>query len=607
MMRAKGTTRYYCTIEQSKSDLEFKLGSMLAARAINEARHPDYGQGKFFCAWANVLKFLKDSYGGIEWGSVLKEAKAEVGKAELDLYDESSETQLTQYARAHDCLSREVTEQLRKATTDDHIKFRDGRSDLRDVETPLGANRSRLVLAARALDPVEAEINKGVHAANSGVRNLADRARLPIVVVDGLSLLSATERGALELQGIVERMRRSFQLGILVYEPNEDESTSLDHHADIVIQLEKRTIERPLAYLIHELCIRKARYQEAALGQHQFKIRGAGIEVFPSLHFQVHHYRYMDLELERSRAAIGWKPSLPRGNARQVHSTDSGSLIDMISAPLPGESIVLLGSRNSFKTQLSIDFLARGSWGCPKKDGARPKGGLLISLIDNAPDIQRGLSCPWRKTRQGNCEGLCDCDEAALVKHVRAFCQRPGCTTPSEFFHYVQERITNDTEIHRTVFWDLTQMDYRFPLFKEDKMLLPALMDKFKTKGLTALFMGAGNADNTRGASAMADHVLFCWRSRSVPKIPKKAARVRPVSSLMLYIDRASASSSQAGKAIYRLPVYKGDKLGIPTSGAELRTHENDGGYHLNPTDLTRGESDDKDEIARIVRMQGVA
>jgi hypothetical protein len=75
----------------------------------------------------------------------------------------------------------------------------------------------------------------------------------------------------------------------------------------------------------------------------------------------------------------------------------------------------------------------------------------------------------------------------------------------------------------------------------------------------------------------------------------------------MLYIDRASASSSQAGKAIYRLPVYKGDKLGIPTSGAELRTHENDGGYHLNPTDLTRGESDDKDEIARIVRMQGVA
>ena len=116
-----------------------------------------------------------------------------------------------------------------------------------------------------------------------------------------------------------------------------------------------------------------------------------------------------------------------------------------------------------------------------------------------APNIERGLECPCRK-------GCPNC-EHGLIRHAIAFCQRPGYITPAEFFYYVQERIARplkDGPIQRLVFWDLTQMDYRFPLFKEDKMLLPTLLDTFKTKGLKSLFMGAGNAENTRAASAMA-------------------------------------------------------------------------------------------------------
>jgi hypothetical protein len=141
-------------------------------------------------------------------------------------------------------------------------------------------------------------------------------------------------------------------------------------------------------------------------------------------------------------------------------------------------------------------------------------------------------------------------------------------------------------------------MDYRFPLFKEDKMLLPALMDMFKTERTKSLFMGAGNADNTKGASAMADHVLFCWRSSFVPE-GKEEMTDDVISSLMLYVDRTSAGSRKSGKALYRVPVYKGDKVQIPMSASALDQ------YSLLPSTLKLKE--DKEQIERITNMQGVS
>ena len=322
----------------------------------------------------------------------------------------------------------------------------------------------------------------------------------------------------------------------------------------------------------------------------------------------------MDLEFKRSTGA-GWKPAPSVGDTAK--ECKIGSLIDLIFSPKNGESLVLFGPRNSFKTQLCLDFLSRGCWGCPKKFGKEKlEKGLLISLIDNAPDIQRGLSCPWKKSRLGNCEGLCPDETPALIDHARAFCQRPGCITPAEFFHYVMERIEhkhNPSEnLQRLVFWDLTQMDYRFPLFMEDKMLLPALMDKFKTKGLKALFMGAGNAANTKAASAMADHVLFCWRSPRTPKNPKPNSEADPdireipgegdsSASLMLYVDRASASSQQSGKALYRIPISSEDKLLIPVCLKDLKAK-----HRLDPS-IFGPKTYDGEIIKRITEMQGVA
>lgn len=645
----KHGSRYYCTLEQSQKDLEYKLASMLAAKALQDALQPNFPNKLFEYPIDTIASYLADR--------VDRNLKPEIRTLcaqvhpKLPLFDEPSKQQSDASKKLHSRLTDLVSRHLKPS----RIKIADisAAGQSRGGEGSLGSFRSRVVLASHILEkPLKEAERKDaswkarLDAASTSPnhepskRTRKDRDKLPVVVLDGLSLLSAAERETIELQRLVEFMRQSFQLAILVYEPNEDESTSLDHHADLVIDLARRTIEKPLAYTIHELCIRKARYQEAALGHHQFKIRGSGIAVFPSLHFQVHHHNYMDLELKRSSSEDKWEPAPPEKEKEEdkhfdaTNASNPGSIIDLIFDPKHGESVVLLGSRNSFKTQLCLDFLSRGFWGCPTADPTQSKSkanpnaekGLLVSLIDNAPDIERGLACPWRRSLfKDHALSSVPCKDCLshLLCHARSFCQRPGCITPAEFFHYLRERIlytkdANDSDkprVKRVVFWDLTQMDYRFPLFKEDKMLLPALMDFFKTKGIKSLFMGAGNADNTRAASAMADYVLFCWRSTLLTEGPKAntpdhfraGETVAPVStkpgavgSLMLYVDRTTAASGQSGKALYRIPIYEDDTLMIPKSRSELKN------YSL-PLSIFKEDSENKEQIDRITNMQGVA
>jgi KaiC/GvpD/RAD55 family RecA-like ATPase len=583
--------RYYCTLEQSKGDLAFKLAAMRVAQAIRLSLRPDYKKRTLACDPNIFHEHLK---GKVDLPQFPDERISWlIGRITVPLFHEApdeAEAKRAEAERAEAELAGLVMKRHdeNRLTIIDRTVPDEGSSS----EAPLGMLRSRVVIASRILGYVLREIDK------TKPQN-ASRDSLPLVVIDGLSLLSVSERDAFELQRIIEKLRRNCQVAILVYEPNEDESISLDHHADMVIQLGRRTIEKPLGYLIHELCIRKARYQEAALGQHQFKIRGSGIAVFPSLHFQVHHHNYMDLELIRS-SDKDWVPT--RAVESKSEECREGSLIDLIFNPRAGESTVLLGPRNSFKTQLCLDFLSRGNWGCPK--GKTAEKGLLISLIDNAPQIQQGLVCPWKNDLWPQGDAPCHQCASAVLEHARPFCQRPGCITPSEFFHYLRESIISfGKAAKRLVFWDLTQMDYRFPLFREDRMLLPAMMDLFKTEGLKSLFMGAGNADNTKAASAMADHVLFCWRSDYVPKQRRASAAsgAKPVSSLMLYVDRTSVAVKKSGKVLYCIPVHEHDKLQVPMRPSDLDKE----GCRLSLTKLKLEEPDRK-QIERITNMQGV-
>jgi len=181
---------------------------------------------------------------------------------------------------------------------------------------------------------------------------------------------------------------------------------------------------------------------------------------------------------------------------------------------------------------VEIDFLRAGS-----KKYFEKEAGLLVSLLDNQATIV--------EQRDSLCRALCAQEQGSKCEAGERFSKcyadvyllhfRPGCIAPSEFFHVLDERLkwgaAKEKEIKRLVFWDLAQLEYRFPLLAADAMFLPGLMDYLKhTRKVCSVFMGASNAHFSKAASAMADNVVFCWEDYKSSRPKEKG--------IAYYVDR---------------------------------------------------------------------
>ena len=294
MHKIEGCKRIYCTLEQSQADLKARLALMWATRALGVAWTPDSLEPEFHINPTELAKQLQTRLTVSEVDTITGQIKDVLG-GKLQ-FDKQSDAPNTGDEMIKGLTNEIVTVMAQSGDVPGRMEIYDTQSfSQRSAEGPFGGVHRRCVAALDMLTSLTERLPDRKKKPTA-----ADRAKLPIVVLDGMSLLSEWERETVTLHGIIDKMRQSFQLSILVYEPNPRETTYLDHHADMVIELAEKPSNQHDAYLIHELCIQKARYQEAALGRHQFKIRGSGIAVFPSLHFQVQHRNYMDLELKRS-------------------------------------------------------------------------------------------------------------------------------------------------------------------------------------------------------------------------------------------------------------------------------------------------------------------
>jgi KaiC/GvpD/RAD55 family RecA-like ATPase len=385
--------------------------------------------------------------------------------------------------------------------------------------------------------------------------------RTPVLVLDGLSSLSRAEMDVIDTGNLVNRLRRAADVSILVYEPDEADDTRLDFRADMVIMLQATQLHQPMQYLLHELRILKARYQEAVLGWHQYKIRDWGFEVYPSIHFQVHTPNKMNDQLLDSTTSIEVLARQLQQDKRSQPSREfSGSFLEaMLGGINPGSQTVLLGARGTFKTTLSWDFLVTGH-------RSLGRSGLLVSLIDNPETIIGRTECP---RIEGDDKLRCPSDihdSKTCMDNIFFFHQRPGCITPAEFMQFLDRRLLlceareQSNFKPRLVFWDMTQIDYRFPFFSNDPLFLPALMDMLKKREISSVYIGAGNANYTRAASALADNAVFCWRDRECETAPPSPATLRsqgehPEEYLLLHVDRAEGQLGSEGKALYVLPI----------------------------------------------------
>jgi KaiC/GvpD/RAD55 family RecA-like ATPase len=354
--------------------------------------------------------------------------------------------------------------------------------------------------------------------------NMLERARLQ--VVDGLSMLTDEEQDVAELENLIHALRTKSRVGIVVYEPTDGGYCNLDFEADIVIELRSEESQGAEKYFLTNLCVAKSRYQQNVLGWHQYKIRtfdavGSNkheIAVFPSVHFRMTQHKKLRDRLRESKSPITTEPD--SDEPAPVQNTSLLAKILGENNLKQGSCTVLLGPRRCWKTQLTFDFLRDGSRAAPRESG------LLVSLIENQGRLVKGSKCPCNTecTRKGTLKY----QHTKCLSNVHLLQMPPGCITANEFFDALEERLQDgesaEKPIQRLVFWDLAQLEYRFPLLRNDPMFLPGLMNYLKysqrtvnnnRRRITSLFMGASNSELAKSASAMADNVIFCWPDRA--------------------------------------------------------------------------------------------
>jgi hypothetical protein len=299
----------------------------------------------------------------------------------------------------------------------------------------------------------------------------------------------------------------------------------VEFHADVVIEMKGEETEVEPKYFLQHLIITKSRFQRSVLGWHQYKIAEDGLQVFPSIHYRMHaveDQRPVGKPTGRPSIAEGYDVSLkPMLDAHgeeaesNVEAKTDGSVLGHILGPVAmtgGNFTVVLGPRRAWKTLLTFDWLRAGS--------LKGEVGLLASLMENEVTIL--------KQRRKLCEYYCrgtprpdKCVGAQCYRSIYLYPFRPGCVSPGEFLHYLCQSVGQNRKVAggeeapvgRFLFWDLMQLEHRFPLLAADPLFLPGLVDYLKyVRRIPSVFMGAPNTRFARTASAIADNVVFCWQ-----------------------------------------------------------------------------------------------
>jgi len=99
-----------------------------------------------------------------------------------------------------------------------------------------------------------------------------------LTIIDGLNLVGSSERHLLEVEKVMDALRKRAQVGIVIFEPNDDDAGPVDFHADVILELEGDVTAKKTEYFLHHLRIQKSRFQSTVLGWHQYKIADSGLK-----------------------------------------------------------------------------------------------------------------------------------------------------------------------------------------------------------------------------------------------------------------------------------------------------------------------------------------
>jgi hypothetical protein len=321
-------------------------------------------------------------------------------------------------------------------------------------------------------------------------------------------------------------------------------------------------------YFANQVRVSKSSIQTTALGWHRYKKRDYGIEIYPSLHLLLQHRRHMPKSILQSSYGIlhptfqqyidkEYEEMLLGKNMQdssfikneyefykqnekektwehlndlyQSYNTEEGIdniLESLFIKPLnsnTGRCTAIIGSPNTYKR-----FLALGGAFSSCKNHIH----TLDILMEKDDSIMRKrMICPAmfykssgriftcaEKMASSRCE---KCEKCRIPKCFECYKYihfkniRMGYISSDEFIYYLLKQLRlseKNHKIKRIILDDLQMIDYSFPLLKQDKLFLTALISICKEQNIDLFILCDKNALKVNELRFLADNVICTER-----------------------------------------------------------------------------------------------
>jgi KaiC/GvpD/RAD55 family RecA-like ATPase/transcriptional regulator with XRE-family HTH domain len=269
--------------------------------------------------------------------------------------------------------------------------------------------------------------------------------------------------------------RKARAVGFFISETSNPEALKLRSHlADIVIKMGFRT--RVGSFKERVIEIEKCRSQSHIRGEHMLAVHHSdGLVVYPSVQSLLSVWRRR-IRTHHTPQTVSW--TIPGLNLMSELGLDLQR----------GEPILLCGPRSTLKLPLALGFLLS------EGQGADSGSTLLVSLRDDEASILH--STEWFP----ELHSLLNDRQRSGWFSVAHF--PPDYVTAERFIHWVQRRLrqakVSGRPVTRVVFSNLGQLDSNSPALKEEPLFIPALIELFRRKRISSLFLADGASKSSR-------------------------------------------------------------------------------------------------------------
>jgi len=346
---------------------------------------------------------------------------------------------------------------------------------------------------------VEAPQRRGLFRPNSrlllclekilvAAQNAQPKARYLLTIFDSLDALDPqNDRRSQEHVFGFAKLQGSMVLMSSEVHDGRPQPSIRDHLADIVLRFDVR--ERVSGFTERVLEIEKCRTQSHIRGEHMFAIHGGrGITVYPSIQALMSVWRRR-VRKPVEQPVESWK--LPDLDFDAVLGGDLAR----------GSAILLSGPPHTHRFLLGLSFLASGL------KANRDEHVILVSLREDPPAIYRIIAS------YPQLHDLLDPDRPdELNQRFRVLHIPPDYFAPERFIHWLQSVFAEYREpsprVGRVLFSSINQLLHNSPIAGVEQLFAAALLELFKRKRVTSLFL-ASEAERTAEISSAFDVIIF--------------------------------------------------------------------------------------------------